>query len=151
MLFYYWNCGNNDYYYSWLGTNRWTTDRHIDGPTDRQTLLPIKLLLLLEFKKIWLLKLVVTLFYFVRQYYQNSWLQTDIPSNIAAINLLLQLKVDMYHYHLHRTILLLKLKGWWCLLKPVVTECRYNTFRHSKSFLSKLVVNDADTIRQCYL
>ena len=30
----------------------------MDGPTDRQTLLPIKLLLLLEFKKIWLLKLV---------------------------------------------------------------------------------------------
>ena len=65
----------------------------MDRPTDRQTLLPIELPLLLEFKKIWLLKLVVTLFYFVRQYYQNSWLQTEIPSNIAAINLLLQLKL----------------------------------------------------------
>ena len=83
MLFYYWNCCNTDYYYLWLGADIWTTDRHMDGPTDRQTLLPIKLLLLLEFKKIWLLKLVVTLFYFVCQYYQNSWLQTEIPSNIA--------------------------------------------------------------------
>ena len=139
------------YYYSWLETDRWTTDRQMDGPTDRQTLLPIELLLLLEFKKIWLLKLVVTLFYFVRQYYQNLWLQTEIPSNIAAINLLLQLKVDMYHYHLHRTSLLLKLKEWWYLLILVVTECHYDTFLHCKLFMSTLVVTFTNNIKHNYL
>ena len=58
-------------------------------PTGLQTLLPIKLLILpLEIRELCLLKLVVTechyhSIFFVSQYYQNSWLQTEIHSNIA--------------------------------------------------------------------
>ena len=45
--------------------------------------------------------------YFVNQYCQNSWLGTEIctkianyRATIATVNLLLLLKIDMYHYHL---------------------------------------------------
>ena len=96
-----------------LGQTYEPTDRQMYGPINRQTLLPIELLIWqLETRKLCLLKLVLTECHYnnillCKSITINSWLHTEIPCNIAncratiaAIDLLLQLHINMHHYRL---------------------------------------------------